>query len=220
MMSKAPFVFCCLIAGMSAVQACSSERLGRSGLAPSNGADATTPQSKESASKSRVENGRAVVTAVDARAKGLPAIGFTVTWSDAGLFQGNVFNGEGNYLTLSGPPGGPLGMAVWGYTSLDATHATLEKVIAQHPPRPPVIRGAPESISLAGAERPALAYIQGESLARSVTCLVLVPAAGNKREGLIVTFYVAAGSALATASCKTVVEDRSIAPLVASFRVL
>lgn len=219
MSERAPIVFWCAFTVCAVALSCSGERVGGARRVPASGADAATPQAKESASKSQVKNGRAVVTAADARAKGLPPIGFSVEWPRPRLFLGSVLAHEGTYLTLSGPPGGPLGMSVRGYTNADANHGILETVIVEHPPRPPVIRGAPETIDLAGAARPALAYIQGESLARSLTCLALVPSPGNKREGLVVRFYVAAGSAMSKAACKTVVERPSIAPLVASFRL-
>ncbi len=184
---------------------------------PSEVRPAKGPSPQEAPNKSAVTKGRAVIHAEDARAGGLPAVGFTVEWDTTPGFSPRMPLGGGMYLSLSGPPGGPLGMRVSSYTNGDADHATLEKNISV-PQQFGYTKGAPEQVSLAGASRPALAYLSGQAIAKVHGCAVLVPARAGAREGLVVTF-ISSGHSVTQPNCATVLANPSLTKLVATFRL-
>ncbi len=118
-------------------------------------------------------------------------------------------------VTLSGPPGGPLGFEVRASSAEGAGSATLEKQFAEAVTHRPSRAGRPEKVRLAGAEREAQAFRTGEGLATTSWCAVRVPGAPG-RAGLLVLASTG-GRGDAEPTCEASLRHEAIAPLVASF---
>lgn len=93
---------------------------------------------------------------------------FSLELADSGMSGSRA--GDGDYLTLSGPPGGPLMLRIYPAT----VGADVKKLVAGLRPDAALLDG---SVNLLGAERPAVTWITGESMARTLSCgLIVAPA--------------------------------------------
>lgn len=90
---------------------------------------------------------------------------FSLALGDSGMSGDR--SGDGDYLTLSGPPGGPLMLRVYPST----VGADLEKLIAGLRPEATL---TPDKVTFFGAELPAVSWISGEGFSRTVWCAVIV----------------------------------------------
>jgi hypothetical protein len=152
---------------------------------------------------------------------GLPAIGFSL----AGVWRGFARNARpqaGTYLSLGGPPGGTLMFVVKGYRDADPTQATLERLFDEWTKGIPGLeaggKGAPETLRLAGAQRPALAYVVGRSMATANWCVSLVPSPKDPRQGLFVLMGVGAPEG-ARPDCSRSTSNERLRPLMDSLAV-
>lgn len=75
--------------------------------------------------------------------------------------------GDGDYLTLSGPPGGPLMLRIYPAT----VGADVKTLVAALRPDAQLTDG---NVNLLGADRPAVTWITGESMARTLWCGIIV----------------------------------------------
>jgi hypothetical protein len=133
------------------------------------------------------------ITADQAKAAGLPAIGFKLS----GL-KGHGwtrFAADANrYISLSGPPGGPLSFSVRPYTDTASGPQTLEqlfnKAVEGRGGLEPMVVGEPEKVSVGGKEREAQAFRTGRSLATSNWCVVRIPAENIDGAGLVMTLVL------------------------------
>lgn len=153
----------------------------------------------------------------EGRAAGMPAIGFTLrdVWQG---FARSMKPEAGTYLSLGGPPGGTLMFVVKSYQNAEPSHAALERLFADWtrgvPGMEPVVKGPKENLQLAGASRPAMAFVIGRSMATSNYCTAMVPSRSNPREGLYVLMGVGTAEG-ATPSCERSTTNERLAPLVA-----
>ena len=174
-----------------------------------------------SASSAGTQGERVRILPEEGPPAGLPAIGFSLrdVW---GGFSRNVRPQAGTYLSLGGPPGGTLMFVVKGYRDADPTAATLERLFDEWakgiPGLEPVVKGAPETLRLAGAQRPALAYVVGRSMATSNWCVSLVPAPKDPRQGLFVLMGVGTQEG-AKPDCSRSTSNERLRPLVESLAV-
>jgi hypothetical protein len=127
---------------------------------------------------------------------------------------------DGQYLSLSGPPGGTLMFVVEGYRDAEASTATVERLFARwagHGARPdPVVKGSAQTVIIAGAGRPAMAFVVGRSMATTNWCVTLVPSREHEGEGLLVLMGVGVREG-ASPDCAASTSEDHIRPLVASF---
>lgn len=125
------------------------------------------------------------VTAKEAKAKGLWPLGISLNITDTSL-SSSRFPDKGVYLTMSGPPGGPLGIRV--------RKVALHKVTGPFKAKPSVTWSSDkkELIRVGKRKRVAFAFTQGKSLARAHGCYVHLsaPKVAGK---LLLTFYISAG---------------------------
>lgn len=151
---------------------------------------------------------RITITAAEAKAAGLPAIGFSLDTTGTGMIGTRL--DDRNYLHLSGPPGGPL-MLIISPATIGAELADLvggDRVLDA--------RLVPEQVELLGAPRSAVAWITGASLARTSWCAVIVgrPEAAAGDPALLLE--VGVGHQGDTVTCKTALEDHLLRPVIAS----
>ena len=132
------------------------------------------------------------ITPSDAAAHGLPAIGFTIDGSAAGM-SALPFPEAGSYVTMSGPPGGVSRVEVWpldeategkAWTAIAARFARIQR---------PIEPLAEEMVQIAGAARPAALFFNGRPPVRAAWVVALVNDPG--RPALLVAFGVSCGSA-------------------------
>ena len=155
------------------------------------------------------------VSAADAKAKGLPAIGLGVDLAGTAM-SGAVLPDSDTYLRLSGPPGGPLLFRVEPWREKDADASTLEKAMRARFSRPtdePFVVGKAATVKIGGAARPALPFMTGQSMARTAWCAAVVPAG---KEGSLLVLAGIGGNA---PDCAVTLAHESIAALVRSFRL-
>jgi hypothetical protein len=159
------------------------------------------------------------ITADQAREAGLPAIGFKVS----GL-KGHGWTrfapDRKRYISLSGPPGGPLSFSVTPYTDGAGDPLTLEQLFRERIEGrggiDPFVTGEPEKVELAGAEREAQAFRTGKSLATSNWCVVKVPSAEIEGAGLLVILRIGSKEDRLP-TCKLSLKAAALAPLAKSF---
>jgi hypothetical protein len=119
----------------------------------------------------------------------------------------------------SGPPGGPLYVRIEEVPGEQLDAAALLGLVEQRTAdRAPVVMGTTTQVTLAGAGRIALPAITGESLGRTMSCWVVVPAPGYGRS-LLVQFAAYAGGTRTTRDCATTMEHGSLRPVADSLRL-
>jgi hypothetical protein len=164
---------------------------------------------------------RPKVTAKQARAKGLPALGFTLTLRQGG-WSASLLPEPGCYLRLSGPPGGPLLIEVWDYPNPKASGASLARWVQGHFGKPyhrPVQAASPTTFNLLGAPRQAVAVTTGTSLARTGWCAVLASSPLPNPREFVVLFAHGAGAGQSP-TCAQIAAHPWIAQALPTLRVL
>ncbi len=172
---------------------------------------APVPEAALAPSASMVE-----VKADDAKEKGLPAIGMRV---EPGTLSVLPFPEPDKYLIASGPPGGPLLAIVWQADARTGGAAAVDAAVRSHFAQPwqqPLVIGDATTLLIAGAKRPALAFMTGESMRKTAWCGVLV---GGASGTVLVTVGRAPGQATAM-SCAEVIAEPSLAGFVKTFALV
>jgi hypothetical protein len=148
------------------------------------------------------------VTASEAATAGLPEFGFSLT--TAGGMSGTRLT-DGRYLQLSGPPGGPLSLSISPATA----GAELTTLIGDR------IGGAnvvTEQVELLGASRTAIAWITGESHARTSWCALILGHAHAQPDDVALLLELGVGHQGDAVSCKTALEHPTLKLVVESLR--
>jgi hypothetical protein len=153
----------------------------------------------------------------DSLAHSLPAIGFRVDTGRTGL-GGRPFASLGLYLTLSGPPGGPLSFCVSPALERESDAVAVEReVFRQLGDNFRKARTAAQGhVFIAGASRPAITYTAGEGFFSEATCATLV---GTPAGSLLVAVSIG-WSGKEAPRCVDVAEDRRLRELIQSFTLL
>lgn len=161
------------------------------------------------------------ITAEQGLAGKLPPIGFSLrgVWSG---FTRSVTPRAGTYLSLGGPPGGPLMFVVKAYRNADPIAPTIEQLFTAwagtRSGSQPLVAGKPTSVHLAGADRPAQAFRIGTSQATTNWCVSLVPSRTDPRTGLWVMIGVGSRES-AEPDCRLSTKHERLRPLVQSLRL-
>ncbi|GEM_PF-3092426 len=171
-----------------------------------------TPERALEPAQAQVVTGPEIeITPEQARAAGLPPLGFRLDIAASSMSGSKL--GDGAYLRLSGPPGGPLSLAL--------TPALLGAEFAELAPQAGE-GGVTSTVELAGQPRRALGWVSGESQARTAWCLVLIARDGaqNEEPALALRLGVGIGeSDGADKSCAIALEHTVLGPIVASFSI-
>lgn len=157
------------------------------------------------------EAGRLSVSAAAAEAAGLPPIGFSLDPGRSAM-QGSML-GNGRYMTLSGPPGGPLILRISpttvgeAFANIVGGDGVLDATLVE------------QEVQLLGDKQRAVAWVTGSSLARTSWCgILLAPnkAAAKGEPALLLELGV--GHQGDTTSCATAREHHVLKSVVESFR--
>jgi hypothetical protein len=181
-----------------------------------------TDQSPDSAKASgatkmnEINTRKVKITADESKSNQLPAVEISLDLGQTGL-SGRKFGNKGEYLRLSGPPGGPLGLIISQVADLmtdpEEWHDLIKDRYAEGPPT----LGTVGEIKLAGEKRPAFTFTTGSDAARAHHLLVLV-AIPDSQQGLLVDFYRRAGKS-ETPSPQELAKDEKFAELSPSFSI-
>ncbi len=160
------------------------------------------------------------LTARDAQAHGFASVGFSLDHAPTSMIA-TRFPAQGTLALFSGPPGGPLGALVEvdtlsGSDPLSLKDA-LRTAVAVRIGNPRVV-GEPERVSFAGAPHDAVPMIAGTGPARTLYCVVMVPAPVGIPQGLLVWLYVS-GLGAGAPGCAAVVAHPALGSFAASFHV-
>lgn len=143
-------------------------------------------------------------TVEDAKAAGLPPLAFSFDITGTGMAGGP---GDGHYVTLSGPPGGPLMLRISPAT-VGADPATLVRRDAS-----PVTA---QEVELFEAKQRAVAWITGEGMGRTSWCGIVVAPPGATEGAAALLVELGVGHQGEDVTCKTTVEDDVLGPIVKS----
>jgi hypothetical protein len=177
--------------------------------APSS--EVTAPSSEETAPSSEVTAPSSEVTAptqdlnaeagdqsmvhisgAEAAAQQLPAASISLETAGTGM-GARKFGSKDQYLMLSGPPGGPLGLVIERVSVPSADEGALAKLAEQRFKDRSFVKGTAGVVELAGDSRQALTCATDTSMAKSHHLLVLIPVP-NSKDSLLVDFWRGAGS--------------------------
>lgn len=145
------------------------------------------------------------ITAEQAAAAGLPALGFSLETTGMGMSGSQLGNGE--YLHLSGPPGGPLTLRI-APSTIDAAFAEIEGA-----------KLVEEQVELLGEPRRAAAWITGESLARTSWCAVIIGPPGAKSGDPALLLEVGVGHQGDALACATALDGPKLGSVVRSLKL-
>lgn len=131
------------------------------------------------------------------------------------------FPAQGTLVLFSGPPGGPLGAlvevdALSGSDALSLRDA-LRTAAAVRIGNPRVV-GDPEQVTFGEAQRSAVPMLAGNGAARTLYCVVMVPATERTPQGLLVWLYIS-GHGVDAPGCAPVLAHPSLAPIASGFRI-
>lgn len=145
------------------------------------------------------------MSAKEAEAAGLPGLGFTLETTGSGMSGSQL--SDGHYLVLSGPPGGPLMLSISPTTvgaalgdAVESGQTTVE-----------------QEVELLGAKHAALAWVSGESLARTSWCVFSVAAEGTAEGDPALLISLGVGHSGDEVSCETAMKHHVLGPVLASF---
>ena len=152
------------------------------------------------------------ITAEEARARGLWPVGVELQLTDGGL-TATRFPQEDVYLTVSGPPGGPLGLRI--------KKGALHKVTGPFESDRETTWMAKREVTIEVGRRKvkARAFTFGKSLARSHACSVRLDAPAGTAGRLILEFYRGAGTTKHM-GCVALASQPPFRELLASLRLL
>jgi hypothetical protein len=160
------------------------------------------------------------ITAAQASAVGLPAIGFKLSGLK-GRGWTRFAADRARYISLSGPPGGPLSFSITPYSDGETGPPTMEQLfkgaVAGHGGLDPIVKGKPEKVTVAGAEREAQAFRTGKSLATSNWCLVRIPSEKVEGAGLLMALTLGTKEDREP-TCAHSLKSKALAPLIESFQ--
>ena len=156
------------------------------------------------------------ITAAESKSHHLPAAEISLNLGKTGL-SGRKFSDKGEYLSLSGPPGGPLGIRISHLASLPSNTAEWRTLIEKRFDGQSPDIGTEGEIKFAGQTCSALTCTTGAGPARAHHLLILVEVPHSK-EGLLVDFYHRAGKT-ETPDPQSLSQDAKFAELSPSFSI-
>lgn len=213
-----------LVAGCSDPQPCLNIAQPR-GLVPTSTADASSASSTASASAAPTTapaaDGAFAISSEEAHKLGLPAVGFRATMKRGGWSVSGPSKDQ--YVSASGPPGGPLTFLAKPYNDGVSDQAAIEvlfrKALSGWSGLDPIEVGPAEQVTIGGRKLEAQAFRTGKGLATTSWCVVKAPLAPDARNGILFLFGTGTGEG-ARPSCKASLEHAALAEIVATLTFL
>ncbi|HEU4732606.1 MAG TPA: pentapeptide repeat-containing protein [Kofleriaceae bacterium] len=159
------------------------------------------------------------VTPAEAAAHGLPAVGVRVELAGPQV-RAHGRGMFGSYVSATSPPGGALRFHVMASDEAGTDAAAIQRAVAAAYPGEIQDWGAPGTLGIAGAARPALAFATRHGMYTVWSCATLVP---HARGAVLVVFGglaadVAAGTAGMT--CEQIAAQPELAHAVRTFALI
>jgi hypothetical protein len=151
------------------------------------------------------EPGRLSVTTAQAEAAGLAPLAFSLDVRDSGM-SGNTFS-DARYVTLSGPPGGPLMLMISPTTVGEEFY--FSNIVATE---------VEQEVELLGAKHRAVAWITGSSMARTSWCAILLAPKGAAHGDPALLLTLGVGHQGDQTTCATAREHHVLKAVVDSLR--
>ena len=131
------------------------------------------------------------ISAAESARHHLPAAEISFNAGDTSM-SGWKFPAESEYMVLSGPPGGPLGLSVTHVATAPADAAGWQALVAKrYADRTPEF-GTDADVEVAGSMRPGYTFTTDKGFARSHHLMVLFKIAGST-EGIVLDYFEDAG---------------------------
>lgn len=149
----------------------------------------------------------------ECRAHGLPAVTIELDLSDEPLI-GGAFLGDGNYLRLSGPPGGPLNVIIRVRDESPDVQRSLERAIREQWKNDAgVVIGPSGEMIAQGMPRAARLYFAGQNfpLTSIAGCGIALPG--------VAVLLESGGTPANIASVNDVMKNRVLASVLAKLRI-
>ncbi|MBN1774745.1 MAG: hypothetical protein JXB32_26035 [Deltaproteobacteria bacterium] len=162
---------------------------------------------------------RVRVTAAAAAERGLPAVGFSFDTVGTPMHSG-TFPEDGTAAYASGPPGGVQTLRVESCDEAPEAAGALERHVRTRYSDErlgPLVVGEPTEVGLAGAQRPALPFVTGQSMARSNHCAIAVADPAGGPRGLVVV--VAHSDLEGEPDCAVPLANEQLARVLGTFRL-
>jgi hypothetical protein len=155
------------------------------------------------------------ITAAEAKRHSLPAAEITLDLGKTGL-SGTKFPAEGEYLALSGPPGGPLGLAVFHIKELPLNELDWRKLIEKRYAERSPAMGKAEELEIAGGKHAAFTVTTDGGPAKTHHLLIAF-AVPDSRDAIVVDFY--RGGQDDTPSPRTLAADKKFSEISPSLSI-
>ena len=192
--------------------ACAADPAPKQSGAEPSAKSAKPAKPAKSASPEPVNMAQISITPDEAAAAGLAKLGFSLDTTGTGM-SGSKF-GAGAYLTLSGPPGGPLTLRISAatigaeFSDVVGGDAVLDATLVE------------EQVELLGETRRAAAWITGSSMARTSWCAVIVGPSGAAQADPALLLELGIGHQGDEVVCATALEAPQLRPVIDSLKLL
>jgi hypothetical protein len=158
-----------------------------------------------------------IVDAAQAAAHGLPAIGIQLDAQNRLMVT--RFSQPGSYVSASGPPGGRIEFEAWNTDEAGLGHAAVRRAVEHRfmaPSLVPKVWGSDGVLEIAGARRPAVAFLSDKAFMQTGWCAALVP----HGTGTLLVALASGAPGATTITCEQVVAHPSLQPILQSFQLL
>jgi hypothetical protein len=156
------------------------------------------------------------ITRAESEHHKLPAAEISLDLGESGL-SGRKFPEKGDYLSLSGPPGGPLGLRISHLASVPSTDEEWQTLIKKLFAERTVEMGTAGEIKFGGENRASLTCTTDSGPARAHHLLIVI-AVPDAKDAILVDFYRRAGQT-ATPGPAELAKDGKFAELSPSFSI-
>ncbi len=157
------------------------------------------------------------ISGLESASHQLPPVQIAINPGDHG-FSVARFAGKDKYLSLSGPPGGPLNLQVERLQKVPVDDAGWRKLVEQRfAERKPIEMGSAAELEIAGGKNQAFTCSTGESLACAHHLLIVVPIS-KSHDGILVDFEYAAANSKTPAPL-AVIKDSGFGDLLRSLSI-
>lgn len=200
----------CLILTILLSSACAKEPSEDRAKQPSEAAKDPAEPASTAKQLPEADTSRVSVSASASEAAGLPALAFSLDLGSSGMSGTSLEHNR--YMTLSGPPGGPLMLLISpatvgaDFSNLVGGDQVLDATLVD------------QEVELLGAKRRAVAWITGASMARTSWCALIVAPEGAAKGDPALVLELGVGHSGDDTVCATARDHHVLGPVVDSFR--
>jgi hypothetical protein len=128
------------------------------------------------------------ITAAESARHGLPAADIQLNVEGVSM-SGWKFPEQGEYLVLSGPPGGPMGMSISHVQETPSDASQWKALMDKRYPERSAVAGSTSTIEVAGEKRAAFVFTTDEGFARAHHLMIPMAIASSGDAVLVDLYY-------------------------------